>query len=478
MSKKRYIVTMTDDSDEDAAIKALSIRKRDLKDAVAAMETDDFDDDVNTLGVPELGVFLRSMTKKEADDVRHEKRVLEVVEDFEVFALDRDEECAGGATFDGCEQQSYEEGYQQALLDMYGSGGSDWGADGSASFSPTPFPPSPFPPSPFPPIWPPRPIPRPPFPPIGACPPGFRKICVPNRPPVAVPPPSLQPIAWNIEMVKADQVWSRVTGRGVKVAVIDTGIDENHPDLIVRGGVSFVPGVTSWDDDQGHGTHCAGTVAARNNASGVVGVAPDAELYAVKVLNSGSSGQLSWILAGMGWCVRNGIQVASMSLGSNVNDPNAPCFAAYQNAARQLERAGCIVVAAAGNSGGNTNRWVGNPARCPGFMAVAAVDRNRRKANFSSWGPPSLGNLHGIEIAAPGVAVRSTVMGGNYGNMSGTSMACPHVSGAAALLMQLRPTWTPAQVRSRLKATAQDLGVPGDDPQFGAGLLDCLAATT
>ncbi len=277
-------------------------------------------------------------------------------------------------------------------------------------------------------------------------------------------------------MVKADQVWHRVTGRGVKVAVIDTGIDEDHPDLTVSGGASFVPGVSSWDDDQGHGTHCAGIAGARNNPLGVVGVAPECEFHAVKVLAGNGSGQLSWILAGMGWCVRNNMDVASMSLGSDVTDPNVGCITAYQRAARNLERSGCVVVAAAGNAGRGNNHWVGQPARCPGFLAVAAVDRNRRKANFSSWGPPDLSRLSGVEIAAPGVSIRSTLPGGGYGQKSGTSMACPHVSGAAALLKQLRPTWTPARIRNHLKATASDLGAPGFDPELGAGLLDCRRA--
>ena len=277
-------------------------------------------------------------------------------------------------------------------------------------------------------------------------------------------------------MVKADRVWRRVTGRGVKVAIIDTGIDDNHPDLSVSGGASFVPGVGPWDDDQGHGTHCAGIAGARNNASGIVGVAPDCSLYAVKVLNGQGSGQLSWILAGMNWCVDNGMDVASMSLGSDVMQPDAPCTVAYQRAAERLIASGCIVIAAAGNSAPEPHPWVGRPARCPGFMAVAAVDRNRNRASFSSFGPPSLGLEEGVEIAAPGRSINSTIPGGGYGVKSGTSMACPHVSGGAALLKEAHPVWDPARIRARLRSTADDLGAPGNDPHFGAGLLNCHRA--
>jgi subtilisin len=284
-------------------------------------------------------------------------------------------------------------------------------------------------------------------------------------------------VPWNIKMVGADRVWDRVTGAGVKVAVLDTGIDENHPDLTVSGGASMVPGNTSWDDDQGHGTHCGGIIGARNNKAGVVGVAPNSKLYAVKVLNQAGTGYLSWILAGMGWAENNGMDVASMSLGSNVDKPDAPCTLAYQRAAERLTRAGCITVAAAGNNGRDpVNPWVGNPARCAGFMAVAAVDRNKDLAAFSSRGPSSLCNNCGVEIAAPGVSINSTVRGGGYGIKSGTSMACPHVSGAAALLKELHPTWGPATIRARLRATADDLGAPGNDVNFGSGLLNCYRA--
>lgn len=284
---------------------------------------------------------------------------------------------------------------------------------------------------------------------------------------------------WPVLLVKADQAWAVATGKGVKVAVLDTGIDQDHPDLNVAGGVSFVDGTESWNDDQGHGTHCAGTIAARNDDKGTVGVAPDVELYAIKVLGGDGSGQFSWILAGLGWALENGMDVVSMSLGSDVEEAGTECPLAYQRAAEQLAEAGCVVVAAAGNNGDSpVNPWVGIPARCPGFIAVAAVDKDSRLASFSSRGPDGLGPEQAVEIAAPGVDINSTVPGGGYDVFSGTSMACPHVSGAAALVKQAFPDWSARQIRERLRGSASDLPPGGRDIGTGFGLLDCLAAVT
>lgn len=292
----------------------------------------------------------------------------------------------------------------------------------------------------------------------------------PSRAPRRLVPPT----PWNVQLVRAHTAWRRTTGRDVKLAIIDTGIDDDHPDLSVYGGASFVPGVATWNDDQGHGTHCAG-IAAGRQSPGFIGVAPESSLFAIKVLSSAGSGRLSWIVAGMAWALQNNMNVMSMSLGSDVGAENAACSAAYQSAAQQLIGNGCIVIAAAGNAGNGPNHWVGQPARCPGYMAVASVDRNSRLSSFSSWGS-SLGTLSNVEISAPGSSINSTRMGGGHRRMSGTSMACPHVAGAAALLKQQHPTWPPDRIRRRLKDTAGDLGAPGTDPKFGAGLLNCETA--
>ena len=462
--RKRHIVTMADGIGSDAALEVVSAKSSIVKDAVMAFETDDYEDGSDVLVFEDLGICLKTMSEDEASTLRANESVLAVEEDSEVFVLnsqgvgdnedDSGEACGGASDF--------ELGYYQALLDL-GMLPTELDPDivrhiGSARLM---------------------------QPPRQPCLPETRQLRAPYFPALTRsslwPPISRrmqlrQVVPWNITMIHADKVWTRTTGRGISVAILDTGIDEDHPDLIVHGGTSLVPNVSSWDDDHGHGTHCAGIVAARNDGKGVVGVAPDADLYAVKVLDSGGSGRRSWVIAGMDWCRRNGIRVASLSLGGNVGTPNEPYSVAYQKAAERLEAGGCFVVAAAGNAGQFNNHWVGNPARCPGFMAVAAVDRSRQKAPFSSWGPPSLGSFEGIEIAAPGKDIRSTIPNGGYAAKSGTSMACPHVAGAVALLVQMRPTWTPTRIRAHLKATSRDLGVPGNDPQFGSGLLDCLGA--
>jgi subtilisin len=451
---KRFVVTFVKEQvSATSAARTMGVPKSRFQGGLDLLRSAAEVEDQDVLHFEEIGTAVASLTESEADELRAKPAIAEVVEDFEVFALRPNPFVGGGADPTG----TFSAG---TFPQVY------WADDAGIQSLATPQ---------------------------ATCPPGSRRLCIrltPWTPPICFciptreepvtpepPSPTLQPIPWNIEMVGANRVWSRVDGQGVKVAVLDTGIDEDHPDLTITDGVSMVPEVTSWDDDNGHGTHCAGIIGARNNDKGVVGVAPGCDLFAVKVLNGAGSGRLSWILGGMGWAEQNRMDVVSMSLGSDVDDPDAPCTLAYQRAAERLRDAGCVVVAAAGNNGRDqVNPWVGNPARCSGFMAVAAVDRNRNLADFSSQGPASLCDDCGVEIAAPGVSIRSTVPGGGLGNKSGTSMACPHVSGAAALLKELHPTWTPAKIRARLRDTAADLGVPGNDPGTGSGLLDCYRA--
>jgi subtilisin family serine protease len=177
----------------------------------------------------------------------------------------------------------------------------------------------------------------------------------------------------------------------------------------------------------------------------------------------------------MAWAVQNDMDVASMSLGSDVPAADTACSPSYQTAAQQLINNGCIVIAAAGNAVHKNNHWVGLPARCNGFMAVGSIDRQRNWSTFSSYGSTH-GPFSNVEIAAPGSSINSTRMGGGHTVMSGTSMACPHVAGAAALLKQLHPTWTPERIRARLSNTATDLGAPGNDEKLGHGLVNCEAA--
>jgi subtilisin family serine protease len=270
-------------------------------------------------------------------------------------------------------------------------------------------------------------------------------------------------ITCGLKIIYAPPAWRYSTGAGVRVAVVDTGIAPRHPDLRVYGGASFVPGVTRWHDDHGHGTHVAGTIAATANGRGVIGVAPAARLYAVKVLNSRGSGRISGILNGLAWCLRYRMHVVNLSLGSEVTTHDPRVYSrAYETAARRLRRAGILPVAAAGNSGRGRRPFVGNPGRCPSFMAVGAVDCSRRRAPFSSYGPQ-------VEICAPGVGTWSTVPPNRYGQKSGTSMACPHVAGVAALVKRRRPAWSGDAIRVHMRRTALDLGTPGRDWFYGYG---------
>lgn len=282
----------------------------------------------------------------------------------------------------------------------------------------------------------------------------------------APPPVASEVIPKGLRQINASHAWRYSTGAGVRVAVVDTGIASRHPDLRVWGGASFVPGVGSWKDDHGHGTHVAGTIAALRNGRGVVGVAPDARLYAVKVLDAQGAGQLSWILNGLAWCASRGMHVVNLSLGSREtsHDPNV-YNRAYERAGASMRRRGILLCAAAGNS----NEAVGNPARCPSFMAVSAVDYSHRKAPFSCFGRQ-------VEICAPGVSIPSTFPPNGYRSLSGTSMATPHVSGVAALVKARYPGWHGDKVRVHLWRTARDLGAAGRDPIFGFGAVRAFHA--
>lgn len=263
----------------------------------------------------------------------------------------------------------------------------------------------------------------------------------------------------GVSQIKAPPAWGCSRGRGIKVAVLDTGIDWNHPDLKanVKGAVSFVPGETAMDGNS-HGTHCAGTIGAAINGAGVVGVAPEASLYGVKVLANNGSGQYSWIIAGINWAIQNKMQIVSMSLGGGGAPAalEAICDAAYN--------AGVLLIAAAGNAGPGMGT-VGYPGKYKRVIAVSAIDNSNVIASFSSRGPE-------IEIAAPGVQVLSTVPGGGYSQKSGTSMACPHVAGAAAVVWGAHRFASNTQIWNLLASTADALGPPGWDPLYGYGRVD------
>ncbi|WP_231183240.1 S8 family peptidase [Haladaptatus sp. DYF46] len=271
----------------------------------------------------------------------------------------------------------------------------------------------------------------------------------------------LQDVPHGIDRIDADvAIEHGDTGTGADVAVVDTGIDADHPDLQANLGTGKAVVGSSWSDDNGHGTHVAGIIGAVNDTRGVVGVAPEATLHAVKVLNGYGSGSYSDIAAGIEWAADQGCDVINLSLGgsSRSSTVDAAVQYAYNN--------GCLLVGAAGGSGPcGEDGCVGYPASASEVIAVSATNENDGLASFSSTGPE-------IELAAPGVEVESTYWDDTYETLSGTSMATAHVSGAAAQVMAAGYSNTSG--RQRLRDTAEDLGLAVDEQ--GYGLVDAAAA--
>lgn len=270
--------------------------------------------------------------------------------------------------------------------------------------------------------------------------------------------PEGQPeIPWGVKRVNASAVWPSATGKGVKVAIIDTGVDYTHPDLkenFAGGYNAIIPSTSTIDamDDNGHGTHVAGTIAARRNAHGVVGVAPEAQIFAVKALEYDGTGKLSWIIAAIEWAVDNHMSIINMSLGGPY-----PADSLAQ-AIKAAYRSGLTIVCAAGNTSGEVNY----PAKYPESIAVSASDSSDTIASFSSRGPE-------IAFIAPGVDVYSTFPIASYASKSGTSMASPHVAGLSALAVSLGAD-TPEKVKGMLLKAAVKLDL--QPIEQGAGLID------
>jgi subtilisin family serine protease len=269
----------------------------------------------------------------------------------------------------------------------------------------------------------------------------------------------------------------------VDVAIIDTGIDPNHPDLNVVSGVNFASG-KNWKDGNGHGTHVAGTIGAIDNDIGVIGVAPGASLHAVRVLNNAGSGWTSDVIAGIDWVASQReqdpndptktiplIEVANMSLGGSGSNSSCGGSDTYHNAICNAVKLGTTFVVAAGNSSDDADD--SRPATYDEVITVSALadfdgaaggngsptcrsDVDDTFANFSNYGGD-------VDIIAPGVCIESTWKGGDYNTISGTSMASPHVAGAAALYLANNPGKTPAQVQDALTSAGNDGWDNSDD---------------
>ncbi len=272
-------------------------------------------------------------------------------------------------------------------------------------------------------------------------------------------------IDWSVSITNAPTAWAKgLTGKGVKVAVLDTGVDANHRDL--KAGIvaskDFTGSPFGVDDRVGHGTHCAGSIGARKNGWGIVGQAYECDLIVAKVLGDQGSGAVDGIAKGIDWAVEQGADVISMSLGGGGRDE-------WMEPACDRARAkGVLVIAAAGNDNGGP---VSYPGAYPACFAISAIDKNKALAGFSNVGAE-------IRATGPGVNVRSCYPGagdGLFADLSGTSMATPNVAGVAALWCQADKgdkRTRPARFDAWLKETCGDLGAKGRDERFGYGLPD------
>ncbi|MBD2437125.1 S8 family peptidase [Nostoc sp. FACHB-110] len=274
---------------------------------------------------------------------------------------------------------------------------------------------------------------------------------------------------WGADMVKAPEAWSKgYTGKGVVVAVVDTGVDYNHEDLknniwtntkeiagngIDDDGNGYIDDVQGWNfannnnntlDKNGHGTHVSGTIAGQNNNYGVTGIAYDAKIMPVKVLNDSGSGSYSAIASGIYYAVNNGANIINLSLGGSFSNST------LQNAIEYANSKGVVVVMAAGNDGASQPDYPARYAKNTG-IAVGAVDKNKNLADFSNRS----GSNQLAYVTAPGVSVYSTVPNNQYATYSGTSMATPHVAGVVALMLSANRSLTPAQVRQIITETAE-----------------------
>jgi subtilisin family serine protease len=285
----------------------------------------------------------------------------------------------------------------------------------------------------------------------------------------------LRPHQWGLDLIHADAAHSVSTGAGAMVAVVDTGIDASHPDLAGRvgPGIDFVDGDATPQDDNGHGTHVSGIIAAdAGNGVGVDSVAPGATIMPVRVLDGSGSGGASTVAQGIDWATEHGADVINLSLGSTLPLPGLGVPDDISAAVQRAVDHGVIVVAASGNDG---LPFCENSTAQGKVLCVGAVDKRGARTFYSSFG-------QGLGLVAPGGStlpgtdedVLSTFNDGGYQELAGTSQATPHVSGVAALLVS-KGIRGQAAVQ-RILATATDLGPPGPDAQYGAGLVNAQAA--
>ena len=283
---------------------------------------------------------------------------------------------------------------------------------------------------------------------------------------------SIEKITWGLQRTRVDT--STYTGAGIRVAVLDTGMDLEHPDFANRSvqSKSFIDGETAQDGN-GHGTHCIGTACGgQGETSPRYGVASECEIYAGKVLSDAGAGSDGGILAGINWAIANGCSIISMSLGARVQ-PGQGFSRVYERVGKRSLRRGTLIIAAAGNDSWRDNdiiQPVSHPANCPSIMAIGALNEALQVAQFSNGGLNARGGQ--IDLIAPGVDIFSAwPMPERYYTISGTSMATPHVAGIAALFAQATGA-KGSELWTELVQAAQRLPLPSRD--VGSGLAQAF----
>jgi len=272
---------------------------------------------------------------------------------------------------------------------------------------------------------------------------------------------------WALDQVSYERAWATTKGRGVTVAVVDTGVRAAHEDLggVVLPGIDLVGNGDGRIDPNGHGTHVAGIIAAQAvNGKGIAGAAPDVKILPVRVLDANGSGYSSDVAEGVIWAADHGARIVNLSLGGTAPSQG------MREAIKYALSKGALVFAAAGNSGESGSPAI-YPAAFPESVAVGAVNSSLQRASFSNIGSY-------LDVVAPGDSILSTYQSGAmaYAWESGTSMATPYAAAAGALVAAANPTWNAAHVRARLEGKVRDLGPAGPDPEYGKGLVDPVAA--
>jgi subtilisin family serine protease len=268
---------------------------------------------------------------------------------------------------------------------------------------------------------------------------------------------------WNLPEIAAQNGWNVTNSKDVIVAVVDTGVQSDHPDLKGRlvKGMNIVDPSSPPEDDVGHGTHVSGIIAAIvNNSEGVAGMTLNTKIMPVKVLDSSGAGSTYSVSQGIIWATDHGAHIINMSLG------NYSQAQFLHDALKYAHDHGVVLVAASGND--NTDR-PGYPAAYPEVLAVAATDQSEGRAEYSNYGDY-------IDVAAPGTSIASTYPGSRYAALSGTSMASPHVAALASLVRAANSQLTNEEIMDLLRRTAKDLGPAGKDNDFGYGQIDVKSA--